>query len=354
MDLETTWVSIVMVGVWIVVLSRLPTLFKPLPPQSATARFILRVGWSAMLGLCVVVPLYHPWVRSWLAGTGWFSNVPHAAAAIIVMVMTSRFCFKVAPVIQPRLDWPLWAGMLAIGAYVGSAWTIHFRLQGDLTLARQQIPDQFFNLYMVFICLLVVIPAHKWVLRQELQPAMRLRLQAIIALWSLFATWALVGVAQAAAVLGGIRFDFRPVYAFLGMTQLFAFIVYFLPGRTLLRLREVFDYVCALPTLAIIWMLECHVKRITGRRRRPLVVSDVVQSPREATYPCVIAILDSRKLLLQNANAFSSWLSLNNWIAWPALNWITRKLSLGFARSASLQFGAACFAFDDDVGDHDA
>jgi hypothetical protein len=148
MDLETTWISIVMVGVWVVVLSRLPTIFKPPPHQSATARFILRVGWTAMLGLCVVVPLYHPWVRNWLSGTGWFSNVPRAAAAIIVMVVMSRFCFQVAPSVKPRLDWPLWTGMLAIGAYVGSAWIIDLSMNDDLTQAERQIPDQFFNLYI--------------------------------------------------------------------------------------------------------------------------------------------------------------------------------------------------------------
>ncbi len=344
MDFETTWISIVLVGVWIVVLSRLPTLFKRLPNQSATARFILHIGWTALIGLCLVVPLYHPSVRNWLAATGWFSSVPRAAAAIIVVAVVTRFCFQVAPAMRPRQDWPLWAGILTIGAYVGSEWMISFSLHGDMMSARRQIPDQFFNLYVIFVGLRVVIPAHQWILRQEPQRVMRLRLQAMIGLWYLYATWALVGVAEAAAALVDIRFEFRLVYAFLGMTQLTAFIVYFLPSRVLLWLLELFDYVGSLLTLAIIWLLECRVEQVTGRHRRPLTISDVVWSPSEAIYLCVIAILDSRKLLLQDAEASSGWLCRQiDGVARPELDYPQvvarlRKIGLAEMQRTALRF----------------
>ncbi len=344
MDLEATWVTIVIVGTWLVVLSRLPTIFRRPPNQSATTRFILQIGWTALIGLCIVVPLYHPWIRNWLAVTGWLGAVPRAAAAIVVIVVVSRFCFQVAPAVRPRQDWPLWAGMLAIGAYVGSAWMLSISLPGGLTPARRQIPDQFFNLYTIFAGLRVIIPAHQWILRQEPQRVLRLRLQAMIWLWFLFAMWALVGVVEAVATLVDIRFDFRPVYAFLGMTELMAFVVYFLPGRGLSRLLELFDYAGDLLTLAIIWLLECRVARAIGRRRRPLTVSEVIRSPGEATYLCVIAILDSRKLLLQDAGASPGWLCRQlDSVARPELDYPQvvarlRKIGLADMQRSALRF----------------
>jgi hypothetical protein len=147
--------------------------------------------------------------------------------------------------------------------------------------------------------------------------------------------WALAGIAEEATALVDTRFDFRPVYAFLGVMQLIAFIVYFLPGRVLLRLQELFDYAGALLTLTIIWTLECHVGRVTGRRRRSPILSDAVQSPGEAIYPCVIAILDSRKLLLQDTGASSIWLSRQlDSVACPELDYpevVARLRNIGLA-----------------------
>jgi hypothetical protein len=166
----------------------------------------------------------------------------------------------------------------------------------------------------------------------------------MIGLWYLFTTWALAGIAEEATALVDARFDFRLVYASLGVTQLIAFIVYFLPGRVLLRLQELFDYAGALLTLAIIWMLECRVGRVTGRHRRSLIVSDVVQSPGKAIYPCVIAILDSRKLLLQDTGTFSSWLSQQlDSVACPELDYpevVARLRNIGLAemRRSVLRF----------------
>lgn len=344
MDFETTWITIVMVGVWIVVLSRLPTIFKRPANQSATARFTLQLARSSMLGLCVVITLYHPWARNWLDTTGWFSNVPRIATAIIVIILVTRFCYLLAPSVRPRWDWPLWAGVLAIGASAGTAWIVSLPLPDGLTLARQKIPGQFFNLFTIFISLRVVVPAHQWISRREPQRVMRLRLQAMIWLWSLFTTWALVGMAEVVAILLNIRLDFRPMYALIGVTELFPAVVYFLPGSGSSRLLRLFDYFRDLLTLLIIWSLEYSVARVIGRRRRPLNMWEVVWSPAEALYLCVIAILDSRKLLLQDAKASSNWLCKQlDSVARPELDYLQvvaqlRKIGLTEMQRAVLRF----------------
>jgi hypothetical protein len=75
--------------------------------------------------------------------------------------------------------------------------------------------------------------------------------------------------------------------------------------------------------LAAVRFLEGRVVRAIGRRQHPLAISDMVRSPDEAIYLCVISILDSRKLLLQDAKSTSVRLAQGlDGVAQPELDYV--------------------------------
>jgi hypothetical protein len=296
----TSLVSLVSLSV---ALFRLAVVLRRGPKLSSSAQRQIWFYWGALLCFAFGTTIFHPFVLNWLKTVDWLITVPRAFLALTAYILGAHICYEFAPPLRPKWNWPLYVGIFTMVVYAVLAWLTvssfyHLKPKG-------LVPDLVFNVVIVTLIMRVVIPSFIWAWQHDGQEPMRLRFLFILVFHLVVAVWVLTKTAEDMLLALGISLDFAFAYTGLGILLGISFPAHFVPMQYFVLMSRALNCVVSLWDFLCILVLEASVNQWIGRVSLLPRFKNVLKSPGEEIYWCVIAIFDARKLLKWQAQVSS-------------------------------------------------
>lgn len=251
-------------------------------------------------------------------------------ALIAITVLTGNLlgvfvCYKQAPNVRPRWNWPLYGCLLVLGIYI-LLWIAveEYILRQSIKHYIDGIARPLFEFLVVLIGIRIILPATHWSRKHEEKTSMRLRFLFMIWTVRIIVVWMLNGIINSVALITGIPYIFyTPVYILSLTVFAFTFVnAYLMPKRYFVYLVKVVQAIQSFIAFVLIRSLEVLVARIRSREASPLDPTVVPRSFDEALYCSLIAVLDSHKPLKGQVDDLACLLGQKlNLVARPELNY---------------------------------
>lgn len=305
------WMGLINLTLWSAVVVRFGVVVRRWPNLKAQRQAWL--SWAGYFTIALASTLYNPAVQNYLNRTLglWFNKTLYVGAMVVIIyVMWSDLCCDFAPHLRPRWNWPLYVGLLTIGA--GGLLTGAVS-SGKLTPAFV-VPGStpagiLFAAFLMVVVGRINVPALTWAYRHEAQRPMRLRFLVMSLVHATVAFWVPISIVEHLVVATGRIFSLAPIYALLMGVFTVTFVAsYLLPATYFVRLVQAYDYFRDLRTFLLIRRIERAAARWTGQDPAPIGIADILRSPAAAIYRSVIAIFDCHKPLKEQSDSAPHWL----------------------------------------------
>lgn len=261
-----------------------------LGPSSKSVKRETRLTWGVLLCFTLVIT-FHALKPILFPAYEWFASIPFAVTAILFMVVWAYLSYEFAPHLRPKWPWPVYTGTMTGAVYI---W---------LWDSYPDLAQGVFCTEITLLALLIVIPAHILMCREEQHPPMRLRVLILVITAIMIPLLTLSDLAKiTASTMPSLRFYLHYLDPLAGIILIGGFLTgYLLPARYFVlfvvwvqRTTEYFQLLLRVPFLRV---MECVACEWSGRATRPVSLIEILQSPRSTAYGSVVAIFDSRKVL---------------------------------------------------------